>query len=160
MSTTAPSATRLHELVRRGRMVETHHPWPRAVVSAEEWRRAAQGLATGAWTLLGLWGEQDHVHIALNDEGRHEIAVLSIACDEKRFPSIGQVHPPAIRLERALRDLWSLQPDGLDDTRPWLDHGKWLRPGLSAAGATPAPQAYAFLPSDGESLHQIPVGPV
>src|ERR1043166_4770241 len=159
MSTAAPSATRLHELVRRGRIVETHHPWPRAVVSAEEWRHAGQGLATGAGTLLGLWGERDRVHIALDDGGR-EIAVLSIACDEKRFPSIGRMHPPAIRLERALRDLWSLQPEGLDDTRPWLDHGKWLRGPSSAAGMAPVPPAYAFLPSAGESLHQIPVGPV
>jgi Ni,Fe-hydrogenase III large subunit len=50
-------------------------------------------------------------------------------------------------LERAARDLFGLEPVGLPDTRPWLDHG-------------PNPTAYPFLPVEGESLHQIPVGPV
>ena len=40
-----------------------------------------------------------------------------------------------------------LEPVGLPDTRPWLDHGA-------------NPTAYPFLPVEGESLHQIPVGPV
>ena len=46
-----------------------------------------------------------------------------------------------------LRDLFGLEPVGLPDPRPWLDHG-------------PNPTAYPFLPVEGESLHQIPVGPV
>ena len=50
-----------------------------------------------------------------------------------------------------MRDLFGLEPVGLPDTRPWLDHGRW--------GDTPPP-AYDFLPVEGESLHQIPVGPV
>ncbi len=40
---------------------------------------------------------------------------------------------------------------GAPDTRPWLDHGVWK-------GGPAAP--YAFLPAEGEGLHQIPVGPV
>jgi Ni,Fe-hydrogenase III large subunit len=64
------------------------------------------------------------------------------------------VHPPAIRLERAIRDLFGLEPEGAPDTRAWLDHGKW---GVSRDHAR-AP--YVFLPAEGESLHQIPVGPV
>src|SRR5262245_14503185 len=161
MSEPLPSSTRLHELIRAGRIVDAHHPWPRAIVSAERWRQATKFLATGQWTLLGLWGEAEQVHMALNDVGHSEIGVLSIACEDKRFPSVGQTHPPAIRLERALRDLWSLQPEGLDDVRPWLDHGKWQPPRSCEASLTPwAPDTYAFLPSEGESLHQIPVGPV
>jgi Ni,Fe-hydrogenase III large subunit len=88
--------------------------------------------------------------------------VLSVTCEDDRFPSVGQSHPPAIRLERTIHDLWGLVPDGLADTRRWLDHGKWLLPkSLEAAGATkPASESYAFLTAEGESLHQIPVGPV
>jgi len=62
------------------------------------------------------------------------------------------LHPPAIRLERAARDLFDLDPVGVPDARPWLDHGCWD----SDAGNA----AYEFLPVEGENLHQIPVGPV
>src|SRR5262249_44849703 len=68
---------------------------------------------------------------------------------------------PAIRLERAARDLFGLTPEGLPDPRPWLDHGRWdhSQP-LSASPTPPIPTSYVFLPVDGEGLHQIPVGPV
>ena len=160
MSEPLPSTMRLHELIRAEGIVAAHRPWPRAVVDAESWHEATTLLATGQWTLLGLWGEANQVHIALND-GHGEIGVLTFACEDRRFPSVGRVHAPALRLERAARDLWSLQPEGLDDTRPWLDHGRWQdRPPSAASGAPQPPEAYAFLPSEGESLHQIPVGPV
>ena len=161
MSNPATSITKLQDLIRAGRIVERHHPWPRALVTADQWGKAANGLGAGAWTLLGLWGEADHVHMAVHDEAHREIGVLTLACDDRRFPSVGQVHPTAIRLERAAHDLWSLIPEGLDDVRPWLDHGKWQRPPSLGAPETPQPpNGYAFLPAEGESLHQIPVGPV
>ena len=34
-------------------------------------------------------------------------------------------HPPALRLERTIRDLYGLEPEGSPDTRRWLDHGRW-----------------------------------
>jgi Ni,Fe-hydrogenase III large subunit len=145
--------TRLHDVIRAGRMVEAHRPWPRAVVNHEGWRRAASLLSTGQWTLFGLWAEREQVHMALTDEG--EFGVLSVECEGKRFPSVGQSHPPAIRLERAIRDLWGLEPEGLADTRSWLDHGKWI-----GSATTRAAESYAFLTAEGESLHQIAVGPV
>jgi Ni,Fe-hydrogenase III large subunit len=48
------------------------------------------------------------------------------------------------------------------DTRPWLDHGRWaVRHPLGAQSeAGSPPLAYPFLPAEGDSLHQIPVGPV
>ena len=88
--------------------------------------------------------------------------VLSFMCEGGRFPSIGQLHAPAARLERAIRDLWGLQPEGLADARPWLDHGRWQSPPFDNSGPASrrAVAGYSFLPSEGESLHQIPVGPV
>ncbi len=154
------TATRLHDLIRSGRAVLHHAPWPRAIVSRETWRQAAQLLAGGQWTLVGLWAEWETVHLAADDDG--DLGVLSLVCEDHRFPSVGQLHPPAIRLERAIRDLWGLVPEGLADVRPWLDHGRLqlnhLGDKLSEAGRVAA--AYAFLPAEGESLHQIPVGPV
>ncbi len=74
-------------------------------------------------------------------------------CPDNRYPSVGARHPAAIRLERAIRDLFGLEPEGLTDTRPWLDHGRWAEEQAPAA-------SYPFLPVEGEALHQIPVGPV
>ncbi len=141
--------------------MDHHAPWPRAIVSHEAWGQATRLLSGGHWSLVGLWAERAHVHMALDDHG--EIGVLSVVAEDGRFPSVGQVHPPAIRLERAIRDLWGFEAEGLADTRPWLDHGRWPpspRSGANAPEARRSVGAYVFLPSEGESLHQIPVGPV
>ena len=70
-------------------------------------------------------------------------------------------HPPAIRLERAIRDLFGLDAVDTPDTRPWLDLGFWdVRHPLGKQGSCAWPAPYAFLPAEGEGLHQIPVGPV
>jgi Ni,Fe-hydrogenase III large subunit len=151
---------KLADLLPEDRLAQ-HRPWPRAVVTPETWRAARERLVAGDLTLLGLWGEPRTVHMALLDEPAGAIGVASLDCGDA-FPSIGGHHPPAIRLERTIRDLFGLEPEGLVDARPWLDHGRWgTRHPLGApseAGSAPAP--YAFLPAEGDSLHQIPVGPV
>jgi Ni,Fe-hydrogenase III large subunit len=146
-------ASALATLVAAGDLVTAHRPWPRVQVNTTIWRQAVERLADGSLTLLGLWGEPDAAHMALFGSGSPSAAVLSIACPDRRYPSVGAHHPPAIRLERTMRDLFGLEPVGLTDTRPWLDHGRW--------GDDQAPaSSYPFLPVDGEALHQIPVGPV
>ena len=116
--------------------------WPHSIVTRDDWEQAGERLRREEASLLGLWGEPGFAHMALVEpEG---CVVLSCACQGNRYPSIGRVHPPAIRLERAMRDLVGLEAEGLPDPRPWLRHDG----------------AYAFLPAEGESLHQIPVGPV
>ncbi|GGG18441.1 hydrogenase expression protein HypE [Caldovatus sediminis] len=144
----------------------THHrPWPRRMADAPGWERAAARLAAGEGTLLALWGEPDCAHMAILDEGAASpgIEVLSLACPDGRFPSVGRVHAPAIRLERAMRDLFGLEPVGLPDARPWPDHGRWGVAAPLSASPRPAPDeapAYPFLPVEGEDLHEVPVGPV
>ena len=145
-----------------GERFEPHRPWPRIAVNEDGWRFVGSQLSTGYWTLLALWGDASAVHMAVLDEAARDIAVVTIACRNGRFPSVGALHPPAIRLERALRDLWGIEPAGLPDTRPWLDLGFWdVQHPLGPRRDAPAARApYAFLPTQGESLHQIPVGPV
>ena len=116
--------------------------WPSVPVDARAWSAMADRLQSGEVSLLGLWGEPGLAHMAILEAGRPSL--LHLRCSDNRFPSVGRVHPPAIRLERAMRDLYGLEAEGAPDTRPWLRHG--------------AP--YAFLPAEGEGLHQIPVGPV
>ena len=162
MTDKTQAGMRLNDAICAARVVHKQLPWPRAVVTHEGWRLATQRLVAGDWTLLGLWAEGEHVHMALTDNGHADAGVLSVACEGKRFPSVGQSHPPAIRLERAIRDLWGLEPDGLTDVRPWIDHGTWNLPQAaeSARSASHARDSYAFLRAEGESLHQIAVGPV
>ncbi|RMF97554.1 MAG: hydrogenase expression protein HypE [Gammaproteobacteria bacterium] len=145
---------RLIDLLEAGTMVAAQRPWPRSVVEAAAWKYAGEQLAEGHWSLLGLWAEPEQVHMALREPASEQVGVISLACPEGHFPSIGHRHPPAIRLERSARDLFGLRPDGLEDTRPWLDHGCW--PG----GGRPEAAHYEFLPVEGPSLHQVPVGPV
>ena len=60
----------LSDINLQGRPVEGHRPWPRVVVTAEAWRHAANELAAGRATLLGLWGDAGascSVHMALID---------------------------------------------------------------------------------------------
>ena len=145
-----------------GKTIPEHRPWPRLVVDEDGWRFAASQLSAGSWTLLGLWGDIGEVHMAVLDEGARGIAVVTIPCPDGRFPSVGAVHPPAIRLERAVRDLYGLEPVGCPDTRPWLDLGFWdvQHPLGKRRGAPSSRAPYAFLLAEGENLHQIPVGPV
>ncbi|GAB4118492.1 MAG: NADH-quinone oxidoreductase subunit C [Rhodothalassiaceae bacterium] len=145
-----------------GRPVETHRPWPRVVVDPAIWSIAAGQLAEGHLTLLGLWGEPDAVHMALLDEPASRIAVISLENIKGHYPSVAQHHLPAMRLERTARDLFGIEPTGLPDRRPWLDHDRWgiRHPLGDRSEAIPRHPPYGFLPAEGESLHQIPVGPV
>jgi Ni,Fe-hydrogenase III large subunit len=111
-------------------------------VNRETWEQATERLRAGEYSLVSLWGEPGLAHLALIEADK--ISLLHLDCAAGAFPSVGRLHPPAIRLERAMRDLSGLQAEGSPDARPWLRHV--------------AP--YAFLSAEGEGLHQIPVGPV
>ena len=116
--------------------------WTPCIVNREAWEQAAASLQRGEQSLLSLWGEPGRAHLALIESSK--ISLLHLDCAAGAFPSVGRLHPPAIRLERAMQDLAGLQAEGAPDARPWLRHSG----------------PYAFLPAEGESLHQIPVGPV
>ena len=133
----------------------------RKTVSEQDWREAIARLAGGQATLLGLWGDAPNVHMALLDEGTGDIAVLTYGCVDGKFPCVGAQHPPALRLERAIRTLFGLEAVGSPDTRPWLDLGFWdVAHPLGDKVPARKPEPYVFLPVEGEGLHQIPVGPV
>lgn len=142
--------------------VEPLAPWPRIRVDEETWIRAAFGLHAGDVTLTALWGERTCVHMALIEEATGEVLVLTLDCPNGRFPSVGVTHAPALRLERTIREMVGLVPDGCPDDRPWLDHSHWgVTHPLGAAEPAEAKGAvYAFLAAEGPPMHQIPVGPV
>ncbi|MBI4183718.1 MAG: nickel-dependent hydrogenase large subunit [Proteobacteria bacterium] len=155
---------RLETFVRGCEAVPGHRPWPRVRAGRAQWRALADLLAKTEWELLALWAEPAEVHVALRDETT--LAVVSHPCPEGRFPSLGRIRPGAIRMERAVHDLFGLLAEGRADDRPWLDHGRW--PVTAPLGKERAPRLgppreaadYGFLPVEGEGLHEIPVGPV
>jgi Ni,Fe-hydrogenase III large subunit len=141
-------------------LVPSHRPWPRASVDEVGWLKAIELLGASEVTLLGLWGEAAAVHMALLAEP-NEVAVVSLDCASGKFPTVSVRHPPALRLERTIRDLFGLEAAGAADTRAWLDHGVWGTHAPLGKGAAPRENGrYEFLPADGEGLHQIAVGPV
>jgi Ni,Fe-hydrogenase III large subunit len=136
-------------------------PLAPTVVDEARWERINRSSEANGWTLLSLWGEPECVHVALADLDAGDARVLTLPCPDGSYPSVGRHRPPAIRLERAIADLFGLVARDAPDMRAWLDHGRWdvTHPlGRRKAGVVPAP--YTFLPALGEALHQIPVGPV
>lgn len=150
----------LSALIGRGTRVEAHRPWPRVVLNEDLWREAIIGLAAGEATLLALWSDGEAVHMALGKD--NYIGVFSLLVPKHCFPSVALSHPPALRLERAIRDLYGLEPEGAADLRPWLDHNRWsVKHPLGKAETNAADgTTYRFHPAEGPPLHQIPVGPV
>src|SRR5579872_1573897 len=128
-------------------------------VDTTVWTAQALSLASGDGVLAGLWGEADCVRIAVRDAAAGAINVLALPCPDGRFPSVARHHLPALRLERTIADIFGLISDGIPDPRPWLDHGKWAvrHPSANNPQTEFTPTVYGFLPSEGESLHQIPV---
>ncbi|MEI6557800.1 MAG: hydrogenase expression protein HypE [Rhodospirillaceae bacterium] len=162
-ATHAPPA-RLADYLGHGRHTAGHGPWPRLPLVEDVWLAASRRLAHAPWSLLGEWADGTTVLAAIGDPAEGTVAVLSLDTQGGRFPSLSHARPGAIRLERAIQDLSGLTAVDLEDTRPWLDHGTWpLAAPLGAARTrvpAPLPRPYDFLAAEGESLHQIPVGPV
>jgi len=119
-------------------------------VRSDLWTRLAEGCAAGLHDLSALWADGDRVRMALSADRLR--VIVSLGTEAGVYPSVSACHAPAMRLERAMRDLYGVLPLGLPDPRPWLDHGRW--PGR------PSDARYDFLPSEGEGLHQIAVGPI
>jgi Ni,Fe-hydrogenase III large subunit len=141
--------------------IAAHRGWPRVPVEPEAWREVGEALRDGRVSLLGLWGDAGAVHCALFETGTRTVCIITLPAHDGRLPSLGVFHAPAIRLERALQDLCGFDVVALPDKRPWLDHGRWpVTQPLGAAHERPPAGAYRFLLAEGESLHQIPVGPV
>jgi Ni,Fe-hydrogenase III large subunit len=151
----------LIDSIKHRESAKAHRPWPRVVVGDDGWQKAIELLARGRCMLLGLWGDAPDVHMALLDEKAGDIAVVSYACKGGQYPSVAAKHPPALRLERTIGSLFGLEAVGTPDMRPWLDLGFWdVQHPLGKRSRAQKPAPYAFLPAEGEGLHQIPVGPV
>ncbi len=142
--------------------VPAHHGWPRVRVDERTWSAIGEALREGKLELLAEWGDVAAVHCALHEPAARQVRIASIGVAAGQAPSLARLHPPALRLERAIVDLFGIEMVGLPDRREWLDHGRWpVRAPLAEETLPgPGPLTYRFLDAEGPSLHQIPVGPV
>jgi Ni,Fe-hydrogenase III large subunit/Ni,Fe-hydrogenase III component G len=139
-------------------------------VSRDEWRQAAEDMASHGGRLMSLWagldGSDDTVRAAFIASPGVLVLRLLLTASDPNYPGIEQWFPSANRMQRAVADLSGLRSTDAD-ARPWLRHAAWPEsfhplihintpPSLAAAVA----DNYAFVPVEGEGVHEIPVGPV
>ena len=140
------------------------HPWPRQHLAPAAWQALAAALPDApAWSLLALWADTTDVLALLHDTQTGTHHLVSTPAQDGRYAALSPARPAAAWFERMIHDLWGHAADGATDLRPWLDHGKWPRHTPLSPRAQPsmgAPPPPEFLPTEGEDIHQIPVGPV
>lgn len=160
MSASPPSAI---ELIRAG-SPQPCQPWPRQLLTTEQWREMAAALATTpSLDLLALWADTGAVHALFHEASDGAFLLASVTVEAGWYPALSPARPSAAWFERMIHDLWGHNAADATDTRPWLDHSRWgqLAP-LSPrpAASSGAPEVPEFLTVEGEDIHQIPVGPV
>ena len=141
---------------------------------ALEWRQTAEHIGAANGKLLTLWGADDR-----DRDNRYRvyaayfeltgITVLEHAIDSTvnpNYPSIAEIFPSALRMERAVYDLVGIRSSD-PDHRGWLRHGGWpedafpLRRDFDASTQFPVDSVpYPFVQVAGDGVHEIPVGPV
>jgi len=122
--------------------------------------------------LVTLWGEDCRaegagfaLHVVLQQDKELLVAELPLPSENPGYHDLSSIFPNAARLQRATFDLTGIRALG-GDSRPWLRHVAWppdFFP-LRAEEFGPQPQdpgdGYAFVPVQGEGVHEIAVGPV
>jgi Ni,Fe-hydrogenase III large subunit/Ni,Fe-hydrogenase III component G len=140
-------------------------------VTVDEWSQVAQDMAGQGSRLLSLWGSRgtdgrDAVRAAYIGEAGVLVASLPAPAPGTPYPGIESWFAGASRMQRAMMDLSGLRSTD-PDLRPWLRHAAWPADFFPLAGgavppspADPAIDSYAFVPVEGDGVHEIPVGPV
>ncbi len=151
-----------------------HTPIRTLQVQPADWGRLARFLAEFGARLSGLWAEDRdsrlRVYACLEKQGDYLLLKVEVPVDKPELASWSGVFPAANGLERHARDLLGIQFVESPDTRRWVRHQAWdetvypLRRAEPVAGsppsATPPDSDYPFHRIDGESVYEIPVGPV
>jgi len=146
----------------------------RAKVGAVRWHKDAEMVRAAGGLLLTLWGSDDrdrdgHFRIYAAFLLKEGVVILEHEmkdCKEPTYPSLAEIFPCALHLERAVFDLlgiMSMEPDH----RGWLRHNGWpkatfpLRRDFDGNQQFAInSQAYSFVQVEGDGVHEIAVGPV
>jgi Ni,Fe-hydrogenase III large subunit/Ni,Fe-hydrogenase III component G len=162
------------EFKQRTKALPSNLPCRHNKAGTVEWRQIAQTVRTAGGRLLTLWGADDR-----DRDGRYRVYAAYLQPDgvavveheikdgaKPTYPSLREFFPSALRMERAIFDLFgvkSMEPDH----RGWLRHGGWpqnvfpLRRGFDRNTQFPVvSEPYPFVQVEGDGVHEIPVGPV
>ncbi len=163
-----------HILVRAG-SARALRPAHRLILDAEDWSSAVQLAKEMGCRFSGLWGDpeaEDHIGVFICLENRMDYLVLHthVPLDQPVLASLTPIYPGADRLERHLSDLLGIEIQGHPDGRRWTRHQAWkatefpLRNEFPFGGNHPqrtrADSDYPFVRVHGNSVTEIPVGPV
>ena len=145
-----------------------------AQVVRKSWKSAASAARSLGGRLVSLWATdrrpidgQFAVHAAYATGGGLAWLTLQLTDSPPTYPSVDDVFPESIRMQRAVADLVGIQTEEHHDLRPWLRHDAWppdyhpLRAERTGRETfQSAPEPYAFVPVEGDGVHEIAVGPV
>jgi Ni,Fe-hydrogenase III large subunit/Ni,Fe-hydrogenase III component G len=154
--------------------VDAPLPMYRADVDTRQWNALALAVAEAKGRLVSLWGSDERsagngftVSAAYAIAEGLLWAKLGLDSARPAYPDISRFYVPAVRMQRAARDLVGIEPEDASDARPWLRHGAWpadyfpLRcENTGQEHFEPQADAYPFVPVEGDGVHEIPVGPV
>ena len=141
------------------------------VVNSEQWCQATENIGAGGGRLISLWASRDTageqlVRAAFAADAGVLVLTLRLTGSRSHYPGLERSFPSASRMQRAIADLSGLRSTSADQ-RPWLRHAAWpaafhplCEVALPDQTAPLAIDDYAFVPVEGEGVHEIPVGPV
>ena len=151
----------------------------RARCDRTQWLAACERVAAMGGRLAALWASDESDR---NGAGARSVHALLVAYEgllwlelpttsSEGYPDVSAAFPCARRMQRAAFDLVGVPAltaaGARPDVRGWLRHGAWrtdthpLRREFALdARLEPGSAAYAFVPVEGDGVHEIPVGPV
>ena len=141
---------------------EPARPWPRHVLTPEQWRDMAAALdSEPGLRFAGLWAEEHLIHALLLLQGNAPL-LASVPVEAGLYAALSPQRPAAAWFEMAVADLWGHRAANGIDTNPLLDWGTW--PVLQPLAARPTPHAGVpdpaeYPPVDQEGQHQATLGP-
>ncbi len=143
-------------------------------LDAEDWGSAGRVAAAFGLRWAGLWGDQNRddivVRSCLEYQGDYLVLMTVVSSSHPVLASLTPSFPGADRMERHLRDMLGVEFPEQSDRRRWTRHQAWpedvfpLRSDFPLSGIslkrTPADKDYHFARVLGNSVYEIPVGPV
>ncbi len=163
-----------HILVRAG-SARALRPAHRLVLDTEDWARAVHLAREMGCRFAGLWGDPEAddrigIFVCLENQGDYLVLHAHVPLAQPVLDSLTAIYPSADRLERHLQDLLGVAIQGHPNGHRWTRHQAWsdaefpLCPDYPAGGDNPqrtrADSDYPFVRVHGNSVTEIPVGPV
>lgn len=148
-------------------------PMYMADVEPRDWVRMAQAIRAEGGLLISLWGtdrrplDDRYVVSAAYCIAEGLLWLRLTAGEQDGYPDLSGVFPAAVRMQRAVFDLLGIPARDADDTRPWINHGRWPRDYFPLRQQTTGKEQfdtgleeYPFVAVAGEGVHEIAVGPI